>query len=66
MTMFDYPDVPVDAEGRATHQHIAKHHLRGIPGGAEVTLCGVLIRYRTWKGFAPDAPWCDTCLRLDA
>ena len=66
MTVINYPDVPVDADGFATHGHIASHHVRGIPGGAEVTLCGVLIQYATWKGVAPDAPLCPTCDELDA
>lgn len=60
MTTVNYPDVPVNANGLATRQHIADH-VRGIPGGAELTLCGVLIKYDTWKGTAPNAPMCETC-----
>jgi hypothetical protein len=65
MTTVNYPDVSVNAEGLATEQHVAAHHVRGIPGGAELTLCGVLITYSTWKGTASDAPECATCKRLD-
>lgn len=65
MATVNYPDVPVDANGQATLQHTAAHHVHGIPGGAEVTLCGVLITYSTWQGTAPGAPECPTCVRLD-
>jgi predicted transcriptional regulator len=54
----NYPEVPVDANGLATEQHIADHHV-GTHG--ELTLCGVYIDYNTWKGTAPGAPRCDTC-----
>jgi hypothetical protein len=61
MTTVNYPDVEVDANGLATKQHIAAHHVHGVPGGAELTLCGVLITYHTWQGVAPDAPPCEDC-----
>ena len=66
MTTVNYPDVPVDANGQATLAHVASHHVRGISGGAELTLCGVLITYSTWQGVAPGAPTCPTCEGLDA
>lgn len=66
MSTINYPDVPVDANGQATMKHVAAHHVHGIPGGAEVTLCGFLITYRTWQGAAPGASQCPTCERLDA
>ena len=66
MTTIDYPDVPVDANGMATERHTASHHVRGVEGGAEVTLCGYLITYSTWKGEAPNAPRCAKCEGLDA
>ena len=65
MTSVNYTDVAVDENGLATHQHVASHHVNGVPGGAELTLCGVLIVYSTWKGAAPDAPMCEPCERLD-
>lgn len=65
MTTVNYPDVPVDANGLATAHHVAAHHVRGIPGGAELTLCGLLITYNTWKGVAPNAYKCAECERLD-
>lgn len=56
------PDVPVDANGQAIHAHRAYWHIaRG-----EMTLCGVYINYDTWKGTAPGAPDCPTCVALDA
>jgi hypothetical protein len=65
MTTVNYPDVEVDANGLATKHHVAAHHVHGIPGGAELTLCGQLIKYNTWQGVAPGAPPCTTCERLD-
>ena len=62
MATIQYPDVPVDANGQATHSHVASHHA----GNGEVTLCGVYIDYATWKGTAPGAPACSTCVGLDA
>jgi hypothetical protein len=61
MTTVNYPDVEVDANGQATKQHIAAHHVHGVPGGAELTLCGVLIKYSTWQGVAPTALPCTVC-----
>lgn len=66
MTTVNYPDVPVDANGFATAHHVASHHVQGIPGGAELTLCGYLITYSTWKGVAPGAAPCTICESLDA
>lgn len=65
MTTINYPDVPVDANGQATHGHRAHRHVYDIPGGAELTTCGMLIIYSTWKGTAPGAPDCPVCVEMD-
>ena len=65
MTTVNYPDVPVDANGYATHRHVASHHVNGVPGGAELTLCGVLITYNTWRGVALKASACAECEARD-
>lgn len=61
----EYKDLPVDANGQATQQHTAANHVRGFPGGAEVTLCGILIVYADWKGEAPGATRCAACEAMD-
>jgi len=66
MTTIHYTDVAVSDEGLATHRHVASHHVPGIPGGAEVTLCGMLIKYSAWRGTVDGAPECEECVRLDA
>jgi hypothetical protein len=66
MTIVEYLDVPVNSDGEALEKHIASHHVRSVPGGAELTLCGVLITYSNWRGHAPDAQPCQTCANLDA
>lgn len=63
--VFTLDEVPVDSNGLATHQHVASHHIHGVPGGAEQTLCGKVIVYSTWQGTAPDAPMCTTCEARD-
>lgn len=65
MTTVEYPDVPVNENGEALAKHIASHHVPGIPGGAELTLCGVLIVYRHWQGHAEGAQECELCVNLD-
>ena len=59
------PRVDVDSNGLATHQHVASHHIHGVPGGAEQTLCGKVIIYSEWKGTALNAPVCTTCKERD-
>jgi hypothetical protein len=65
MTSVNYTDVPVNANGQATLTHLASHHVEGIPGAGEATLCGQLITYATWKGTAPGAARCPECERMD-
>lgn len=59
------PTVEVDSAGLATHGHIAAGHVRSIPGGGELTLCGKIIAYSTWLGTVKDAPMCHECEEND-